>query len=117
MGDWSEKREEEEEEGYYGKAREHPGEDRGKRVEKVGGEEKCGKERVKSRGNSSCCPSTLLQQVSDEFLLFGFLDAHSASLLFLTPPCFFHFFHGGLSSIPVWIEGIGVVKEKRKKNT
>lgn len=56
----------------------------GERVEKVGGEEKCEKERVKSWGNGSCCPSALLLlQVSDEFLLFGFPDAHSFHCL----PC------------------------------
>lgn len=47
----------------------------------MGGEEKCGKERVKSQGNSSCCPSTLLLQVSDEFLLFGFPHAHSSAIV------------------------------------
>lgn len=54
----------------------------------------------------------LLLQVSDEFLLFGFPDAHSsaASSVFLP---------GGLRSISVWIEGIegeGEGKEM-KKNT
>lgn len=46
-------------------------------VEKVRGEEKCGKEREKSGGNSSCCPSLmlLLRRLSDGFLLFDF--AHS----------------------------------------
>lgn len=78
----------------------------------MGGEEKCGKERVKSGGNSSCCPSTPLLQVSDEFLLFCFLDAHSPASV--SNPSMF--LSGGLSSIPVWIEGIeerGVKKEKK----
>lgn len=69
----------------------------------MGGEEKCGKERVNSWGNSSCCPSTLLLlQVTDEFLLFGFPDAHSSASV--SNPSMF--LSGGLSSIPVWIEGI-----------
>lgn len=69
----------------------------------MGGEEKCGKERVNSWGNSSCCPSMLLLlQVTDEFLLFGFPDAHSPTSV-SNPPMFLS---GGLSSIPVWIEGI-----------
>ncbi len=75
----------------------------------MGGEKKCGKERVKSWGNSSCCPSTLLLQVRDEFLLFCFLDAHSSASV--SNPSMF--LSGGLSSIPVWIEGIEG-KEKKK---
>lgn len=74
----------------------------------MGGEEKCGKERVKSGGNSSCCPSTLLLQVSDEFLLFCFLDAHLSASVSKT----FMFLSGGLSSIPVWMEGIGGGRKK-----
>ena len=69
-------------------------------------EKKCRKERVKSGGNISCCPSTLLLQVSDEFLLFCFLDAHSVS----NPSVFLS---GGLPSIPVWIEGIGGEGKKK----
>lgn len=63
---------------------------------------------MKSGGNSSCCPSTLLLQVSDEFLLFCFLDAHLSASVSET----FMFLSGGLSSIPVWMEGIG----RKKKN-
>lgn len=74
----------------------------------MGGGEKCRKERVKSGGNGSCCPSALLLlQVSDEFLLFGFPDVHSSVFL-----------PGGLPSISVWIEGIegeGEGKEKGEK--
>lgn len=75
----------------------------------MGGEEKCGKERVKSWGNSSCCPSTLLLlQVNYEFLLFGFPDAHSPASVSKTSM----FLSGGLSSIPVWIEGIEGIETK-----
>lgn len=59
-------------------------------------------------------PSTLLLlQVSDEFLLFGFPDAHSSA-------SFSMFLPGGLPSISVWIEGIeddGEGKEKKKTHT
>lgn len=54
----------------------------------------------------------LLPQVSDEFLLFGFPDAHSSA-------SFSVFLPGGLPSISVWIEGIegeGEGREKRKKH-
>lgn len=54
----------------------------------------------------------LLLQVSDEFLLFGFLDGHSFA-------SFSVFLPGGLPSISVWIEGIeGEGEDKEKlKNT
>lgn len=69
------------------------------------------KERAKSWGNNSCCPSTLLLllQVSDEFLLFCFLDAISC----ISNPSMF--LSGGLSSFPAWIKGIGGAKRKKKR--
>lgn len=83
-----------------------------KRVEKVGGEEKCGKERVNSWGNSSCWPSTPLPpQVADEFLLLGFPRAHSSASCSQNPL----FLLAGLSSIPVWMEGIKAEKEGGEK--
>lgn len=87
------------EEGGIWRGKEAPRGRERKRVEKVGGEEKCGKERVKSRGNRSCCP---FLQVGDEFLLLGFPDARRSASPF--NPCVFP--SGGLSSIPVWIDGI-----------
>lgn len=93
----------------YGKGKKAPWGRQRKKVEKVGGEEKCGKERVKSLGNSSCCPSTLLLlQVNYEFLLFGFPDAHSSASVSNASM----FLSGGLSSIPVWIEGIEGIETK-----
>lgn len=53
----------------------------------------------------------LLPQVSDEFLLFGFPDAHFFA-------SFSVFLPGGLPSISVWIEGIegeGEGRENKKK--
>lgn len=73
------KRGEAEEGGGLWKGKEEPKGRQRKRVEKVGAEEKCGKEWVKPGGNSCCCLSVLLLQVSDKFLLFCFLDAHSCA--------------------------------------
>lgn len=108
MGDGSEKRGEAEEGGGLWKGKEEPKGRQRKRVEKVGAEEKCGKEWVKPGGNSCCCLSVLLLQVSDKFLLFCFLDAHSCASV--SKPSMF--LSGGLSSIPVWIKGIVGVKKK-----
>ena len=90
MVDWTERRVGEEGRGLW-KGKEVPRGRQRKRVEKVGGEEKCGKERVKSGGNSSCCLSTLLLQVSNEFLLFCLPDAYSS----ISIP--YMFLSGGLS--------------------
>lgn len=87
------------EEGGIWRGKEAPRGRERKRVEKVGGEEKCGNERVKSRGNHSCCP---FLQVGDEFLLLGFPDARCSA----SPSNPSVFLSGGLSSIPVWIDGI-----------
>lgn len=103
------KRGEAEEGGGLWKGKEEPKGRQRKRVEKVGAEEKCGKEWVKPGGNSCCCLSVLLLQVSDKFLLFCFLDAHSCASV--SKPSMF--LSGGLSSIPVWIKGIVGVKKKK----
>lgn len=79
-----------------------------KGVEKVGAEEKCGKEWVKPGGDSFCCLPILLLQVSDKCLLFCSLDAHSSASV--SNPSMF--LSGGFSSIPVWIKGIVGVKKK-----
>lgn len=103
------KKREAEEGGGLWKGKEEPKGRQRKRVEKVGAEEKCGKEWVKPGGNSCCCLSVLLLQVSDKFLLFCFLDAHSCASV--SKPSMF--LSGGLSSIPVWIKGIVGVKKKK----
>lgn len=91
----------------------HPREDRGKGLKRWQ-ERRSAKRKGEIMREWLLLPSALLLlQVSNEFLQFGFPDAHSSA-------SFSVFLPGGLPSISVWIGGIedeGEGKEKKKTHT